>query len=92
MDENEIGSSTDALGERPYDATHLSDVIEVIKETDPDFKESSRGTRSEQTARPMLNGGGQISVPPQQQRSSGASRRRHPAEVRSMIRRDSDIQ
>ncbi|KAH1019371.1 hypothetical protein HUJ04_009200 [Dendroctonus ponderosae] len=82
MDENEIGSSTDALGERPYDATHLSDVIEVIKETDPDFKESSRGTRSEQTARPMLNGGGQISVPPQQQRSSGASRRRHPAEVR----------
>ncbi|KAL1505253.1 hypothetical protein ABEB36_004857 [Hypothenemus hampei] len=55
MDENEIDSPNDPLDDNPYDATHLSDVIEAIQETDPDFKQSKGGKLSS-----MLNGGGQV--------------------------------
>lgn len=57
-------------------------TVEAIKETDPDFRESNKRNPGYPSS-PMLNGGGQVSVPPQHQQQTGAQRReRHPAEVR----------
>lgn len=62
----------------------MSVTVEAIKETDPDFRESNKRSPGYASS-PMLNGGGQVTVPPQHQQQIGAQhtrRERHPAEVR----------
>ncbi|CAG9762924.1 unnamed protein product [Ceutorhynchus assimilis] len=78
-----LNSTTDHIEEAPYDGTHLSDVLEAIKETDPDFvKESPKNQR--RVKKSMLNGGGQVvQMPPQQLHQPGVQQStRNRAEVR----------